>query len=268
MLDLSPENKILRQQTENLKKEFAELYEKWNFMLTYEEAGLTSLYLEYIGGWQFKLFRVQTELAQLKQKIQLAQAYFNRNVLPDWSKIESTLAKEFEAYQQKIAEDAQKLASAHAYLKEGFLNGHDTAQLKEVYRLLVKRLHPDLNPDITDYERELFLRVQAAYQLCDLQALNEMLLMLNKDVPVVMLPLPDLRTLVNQLTEKVKALQQKTEALNLKFPYIYRAKLQDELWVAAEQESIRKQIEIIETEIKEKTEYLLLLASWKPESLH
>lgn len=268
MLDLSPENKILRQQIELLKKEFAELYEKWNFMLTYEEAGLTSLYLDYIGCWQFKLFRVQTDLAQLKQKIQLAQAYFNRNVLPDWSKIESTLAKEFEAYQQKIADEAQKLATAKAYLKQGFLNEHDSAQLKEVYRLLVKRLHPDLNPEITDYEREPFLRVQAAYQLCDLQALNEMLLMLNKDVPVVMLPLSDLKNMVKLLTEKVNHLQQKMDALNQKFPFIYRAKLKDELWIASEQDSLKHQIELIEAEIKEKNEYLLLLASWKPESLN
>lgn len=266
--DLTPENKVLRAQAESLKKDFAELYEKWSYMLSYEEATLTSVYLTELGGLKFRLFRAQTELAQLKQKIQLAQAYFNRNELPDWAKIDKSLAKQVEEYHQKIKAEAERIAAAKEYLRTGFLNEQDALQLKQVYRQLVKELHPDLHPDQSDAERELFLRVQAAYSLCDLQALNEILLLHGSRGEISAAALPDLLTVVRNLSVKVNDLQAKVDKLNQGFPFVYRDKLQDEIWLAIEKQTIEQQIELIVQETKMKTDYLLLLESWRPESLN
>lgn len=269
MLDLTPENKLLRLQAENLKKEYAEQYELWHYMVTYEEAILTSLYLHELGQLKFDQLCLQTELARLKQKIQLAQAYFNRNVLPDWILIEHKLQQQFEEYQQKIKQEAERLAAAKKYLNSGFLNEYEAQQLKSVYRLLVRKLHPDLNPEQTNYERELFLRVQAAYDLCDLNTLNEILLLLNNDKgEAEHTEVPDLSAVVNHLTNMLKTIQQKIAKLNDSFPFIYREKLHDEVWLNNEKEAMNIQIENYRSEIKEKTEYLLLLESWKPESLN
>lgn len=83
MLDQTPENKILHQQLEQLRKDFARLFEQRNHMMTYEEAVLTSLYLTL----QFRIFTLKGELAILNEKIRLGQIYFNRNELPDWKEI-------------------------------------------------------------------------------------------------------------------------------------------------------------------------------------
>jgi len=268
MLDLTPENRILRQQAESLRKDFSELYEQWNYMLTYEEAALTALYLNEIGGLQFEVHRLTTELAYLKQKIQLAQACFNRNEQPDWTKIDQQLAHQLQEYQRKLQEEAARLTEAKQYLKSGFLNEAEGLQLKLAYRQLVKALHPDLNPDQTDAERDLFLKVQAAYQLCDLPALNEFLLALGKDTPSTAATTSDLTAEVKMLSDKVQALQLKIDQLVAKFPFMYREKLSDETWLAAEKATLQKQITELEKEITEKTNYLELLQTWKPESLH
>jgi hypothetical protein len=46
------------------------------------------------------------------------------------------------------------------------------ARVKDRYRLLVKRLHPDLNPEQSDERRELWIRVQRAYGSLDLEELD------------------------------------------------------------------------------------------------
>ncbi len=84
-----------------------------------------------------------------------------------------------------------------------------------MYKQLVKSLHPDLHPHQTEEEKKLFLKVQAAYSLCDLKALNEILLYIKgekEDVPEVH---SGLKEYVNNLTMKIKDLKAKIEQLNL-----------------------------------------------------
>jgi hypothetical protein len=44
-------------------------------------------------------------------------------------------------------------------------NDFDTLKLKETFRVLCKRLHPDLNPNQSEQEKDLFIKVKAAYDL-------------------------------------------------------------------------------------------------------
>lgn len=268
MLDLTTEMKMLNKQVDILRKEFAELFEQRNYMLQYEESILTSLYLSTLGQVQFRLYCLGIDLSKLKQRIQLAQVYFNRNELPVWDKIEKQITVAFAEYQKKIEEKAARLAAAKEYMKTNFLNDDDALQLKNVYKLLVKKLHPDLNPLQTEDDAELFLKVVAAYELCDLTALNAILLYLtdqNDKVPQIS---SGLKEYVAKLTEINKVQKQKIDKLNQSFPFLYRENLQDEIWLNTEIKKLNTQIVGVEKEINEKTEYLLLLKSWKPELLN
>ncbi len=48
-------------------------------------------------------------------------------------------------------------------------------QIKTIYRTLVRKLHPDLNPDVTETQRELWFEVQQAYSDQDLARLEMIL---------------------------------------------------------------------------------------------
>ena len=93
MIDLPNETKELFKLMDSLKKEYAELFEQRNYMLQFEEPLLTSLYLTLLGQFQFRLFTLKGDLAQLNQRIQMAQAYFNRNELPTTETLENAMAR-------------------------------------------------------------------------------------------------------------------------------------------------------------------------------
>lgn len=268
MLDQTTENKILHQQIEQLRKEFAVLFEKRNHMLTYEEPILTSFYLNSIGSMQFRVFTLKGDLAILNEKIRMGQVFFNRNELPNWAEIEQQVKQQFVSFQQKVAAEESRLASARDFLKSDFLSDEESKQLKEVYRLLVKRLHPDINPNQPENERDLFYSVQAAYQLLDILTLNQILLALNEPTNSLPEVVIDLKLQIDKLTKMTTDLQEKINSLNDTFPFVYRDLLYDIPWLESQKKISEEQILILEKDIKEKTDYLLLLQSWKPQLLH
>lgn len=159
MPDLSPEQKMLYVQYDLLKKEFAELLSLKNEMLMHDEPFLTALYLSAVGQRQHQQYCLTVEIKILMRRIQLMQSYINKNVCPDKLHIEQQLEKQFEEYLQKIAQESEQLAAAKKYLTESsFLPPHIVQKIKEVYKAIVKKLHPDINPHATDHEKDLLLK--------------------------------------------------------------------------------------------------------------
>jgi len=267
MIDLTNEHKILLQRYEILKKEFPELFALKNDMLSQEEQVLTALYLTAVGQKQHQKYCLTVEIKMIIHRISLYQAYFNRNEMPNVDIIEQKMEKQFAEYQQKIAAEAKRISNAKAFLKEGFMSEGDVKKLKEVYRLIVKKLHPDINPQVTEHEKDLFVKAQAAYDLCDLAALEAILLSLKiSKCPESVEPI-DLKAQVAILEDHVSKLKDMIAKLEKQFPFTYREKLADEEWIEAEKQQLDTEIEALTLEKKKYSEYILLLEEWKPELL-
>ncbi len=267
MLDLTPEYKMLHMQYDLLKKEFTELFAQKNELLTQEEPVLTALYLTAIGQKQHQKYCLTVEIKMMTQRISLYQAYFNRNEYPDTVVIEKKLEKQFSEYQKKIADEAKRIAIAKDLLKEGFISPGEVKKLKDVYRLIVKRLHPDINPSVTEQEKDLFVKAQAAYDLCDLITLNAILLSLDSLAPKADIEPIDLKAQVDTLEKQVSKLKSQIDTLEKQFPFTYREKLADEGWVEAERAQLDTDIDALTVEKNKYSEYLKLLEEWKPAML-
>ena len=265
--DLTPEYKILKMKYDLLKKDFTELFAQKDDMLTQEEPILTALYLTNIGQKQHQKFSLQVEIKMLKQRIDLYQSYFNRNQYPDTQSIEKKIDKLFSNYRKQLEEEAKRIAQAKNLLKDGFLSVEEVKKIKDVYRQIVKRLHPDINPDVTNAEKDLFIKAQAAYDLNDLITLNAILLSLDNAGAKVESTPPDLKTTVATLEDHVSKLKDQIEKLKNQFPFTFREKLADEVWVEAERKQLDNDIVALTKEKEKYSEYLILLKEWKPSAL-
>lgn len=263
--DLNPEQKMLYIQYDLLRKEFSELLTQKNEMLMYEEQYLTALYLNAVGKLQHQKFCLNVEIKMLMQRIQLIQSYINKNVSPDKQLIEQKIQQQFEEYLKKIAQESEQLIVAKKYLTENsFLPPHLVQKIKEVYKMIVKKLHPDINPNVTEQEKDLLLKAQAAYDMCNLDALNAILLSMDMNTPAVAYNPEGIKEQVAKLEVHVAKLKSQVDELEGKFPFSFRDKLSDESWIEAEQQSMEADIDALKVEKKKYSEYLLLMDAWKP----
>ena len=149
----------------------------------------------------------------------------------------------------KIEFDAKQLAAA-VILKGSFLSPEESKRIKEVYYIIVKRLHPDINPDSDERMNELFVKAQTAYELSDLPTLQQILVLLDNKESDLEVLLPDLQINVNRLAENISTLEHQIEQLYQSFPFIYEEKLRDEEWVKNECEEMSIKIDTIKQEIE------------------
>ncbi len=122
---------------------------------------------------------------------------------------------------------------------------HETPkqELKRLYRYIVKKLHPDANPDATEAELALLNKAQKAYAEGDLETLREIADQLDdteltekySDTPEDLIKLRELR---DKLAEKVIVFMEHIDEIKDSFPYNEKDFLADEAAVAKRQEEL------------------------------
>lgn len=245
---LSPKLLEKRNRVAALRAELADLFEKREYMLSHEREQLTALYTTTIGQLQYKEYALKVAISKIKRTSELIQARRNRGEYVDMAAIMRQVEAEFWEHQQRIQQQIEDLKAANAFLNAPILTEEAAAELKNIYRVLVKRLHPDWNDNLTEQEQELFVRAQASYKMGDLQELRNILLVLNKEKSADDLKEANIDEEIAKLENSRADLQSKIDQLNETFPFTYRERLSDFAWVNSEQEKLKKHIEELTTE--------------------
>lgn len=245
------ENKELTAQLEQLRLEFVNLFTRHKDMVENESAILTSLYLQKLGHLKLELLQKQTEAARLKMKMNLIQAAINRDEKPNLQAIEKLVDTKMRDYYAQIEAQAAALDDAREVLSH-LISEEETAKLKEIFRVLCKRLHPDLNPNQTEEEKDLFVRVKSAYDLNQLAELQKILLYLenSKKEKPLLVSVDAKREQIRHLKENIASLKSKIEQLKQSFPFTIELLIFDEDYISQRQEEIRTQIKTSEDEIE------------------
>lgn len=129
-------------------------------------------YMLKLGSIEYKAYESQCTFLRLKRKIELIQAKKNRQEKIIISDIEETLDIEFAEYQKQLDEQIDKMNDALKRSKAEFLSDEDNRELKKLYRKIVKSLHPDINPDVSEAQIKLFDNAVTAYKNGDLETLR------------------------------------------------------------------------------------------------
>ena len=255
-IDISPRKKQLKEEYERLQLEYAALVAERDELENSEGPRLTALYMEAVGQLQYEVLVLRYEIALLKQKRDLLQAYKNRGEKADLNYVDEQVEATAKTYNENIQREEEKIKQAKAYIeeqkeKEKKNQEDEKRELRDLYRKLVHRLHPDLHPEQTEWEKELFLNVQDAYEKGDLERLRELAQLLEAGMPTDAVDnetTEEWEERVNQLKEEIKKIREEIARILQEFPFTYRERLNDPEWISQTQDMLRKEIAELENE--------------------
>lgn len=167
-----PDDKKSRERIRELKKTLESLvFERDNLVFVVCE-NIKTEYLLIFGSIEYRIYKTYCTYLRLKRKKDMLQAKKNRQEKIKIEEIEDKLYEEFADYKKKLDEKIGEINEALSRAKSEVLSEEETKVLKKLYKNIVKRLHPDLNPSVTDVEKELFYNATEAYKNGDLQSLQ------------------------------------------------------------------------------------------------
>ena len=255
-IDISPRKKQLKEEYERLQLEYAALVAERDELENSEGPRLTALYMEAVGQLQYEVLVLRYEIALLKLKRDLLQAYKNRGEKADLNYVDEQVEATAKTYNENIQREEEKIKQAKAYIEEQKEEEkknqeNEKRELRDLYRKLVHRLHPDLHPEQTEWEKELFLKVQDAYEKGDLEKLRELAQQLEAGMPADAVnneTTEEWEERVNQLKEEIAKIREEIEKILQEFPFTYRERLNNPEWIAQTQDMLRKEIPELEKE--------------------
>lgn len=130
-------------------------------------------YAKAIGYLETGLYKWQLRARRAKRKFSLAQSAANKGETILLNNIEKDLDSEFDEWETKLSTLlAEQLRLLETLAGSRLLSPTATRELKTLHKKLIKRLHPDLQPNLSEEAQRFFLLAQSAYENGDLAMLR------------------------------------------------------------------------------------------------
>jgi hypothetical protein len=241
---LHPDFEKLKAEVEKLRTELSMLVLERDDLIYQECKNIEMAYMLSVGSLEYKAYEIECAILRLKRKVELIQAKKNRQEKIILPYIESILDSEFAEYQSKLNEQVEQMNTALERSKGKMLNEAESRELKKLYRVIVKSLHPDMNPDLPDAKIQLFMNAISAYECGDLNGLRIISEMVSESV------LPDLKSngLVVLMKEKdrllilLQSIKDKIAEIKSEYPYTMKPLIQSPAAVEARKAELEESI--------------------------
>ncbi len=162
------------------RREFMELYTRKEEMLVIERNIIYLRYVKLLGRLQYERYQLGVDVRALKMKIKLAQEALSRRQRPDIDAIDATVSRALADDLSEVSRQAKALRDAASMTMP---DQDELIELRDLYRLMVKKLHPDLNPAQSDRDYDLFLKGQSAYRTMNVEALRHVIVNIDVTAP-------------------------------------------------------------------------------------
>jgi len=253
-----------QQECENLKELFAEIYKE------YEDIQKESKYLYHkysflFGEANYNKYQSYLLCLRLRRKVEMYQAFINRQENINYVEVEKALEKELEVHIKKLQTIMQDFIGATKYFHLSELSNEEVKEIKHLFYKIAKKIHPDITGEYIEAHKDLWEKSLEAYQNNDLNTLRECAFLLDNLLfnVVQTSALEDIIKKIGNYQTKIKEYKEKVVEIINSFPYNHKQLLFDKKYV---EEEILK---ITEEDLKyqeRSEEYLRLLSEMIPTS--
>lgn len=202
-------------------------------------------YNRTFGELILKVFEKKIEGIRKKKTLEYCQTFKNHGKNVDMAGLQTYLERQLAEYEKRLKDMVEENEAAKS---TGTVTEAELLQIKRIYRRMVKKIHPDINP-LTNTNEELkglWQRLVIAYECNELKELKETEVLINAlmaklDMGVMEIEIPDIEVKIAELEEEIERIMNTD-------PYQYRYLLEDEAAVAEKKKALQE-------ELKEYEEY-------------
>ncbi len=239
----------LRDEIKVLRESIASTLSEIDFIRLQANHRIEAEYALKIGCYENELLKSDIAARREKRKYTLLLSAINSGQKPDLTHIEAQLNHELHVWEEHLQAAYDRYRKLLFYRKNSrFLSEKDSKRITHLYRIIVKRLHPDVCPNTTEWEQTLFFSAQSAYERGDLVSLEAIAVTVEglgeKDLlrSVDMDTRSVLEAEVLMLTSTQKNIEERLLEIKAETPYCYAEKLKDKKWVINTVLSIKEKI--------------------------
>lgn len=204
-------------------------------------------YATKIGYLENDLLKWQIAARRAKRRLALAQARVNSGMPFEEGEFEAQLDEELAEWEAALAKSMREfLEMAERANGSRALSPAQARELKQLHRMLIKRLHPDLHPGQSEEAARFFQAAQNAYENGALDLLRSIAVategMEEKD-PVAAMTQDEAAIELELVLAQGHVVEQRLADLKNSKPYALREKLEDGAWVLRRAGELKEQVE-------------------------
>ena len=269
---------LTRSEDEKLLEEIHALQARIAYLTAYRDdliyhvcPSLRAEYEEKIASLERELLAAQMDLAEKQRIIEILQAQMNRREEPSFKQAKSRAHAEFTSYEEDLKQKAKEAEEFKEYWEKetqwsqhDLLEEHDQSagEIKDLYRKIVKRLHPDVHPNPTEREKDLLIKAAEAYRKGDSETLRAIW------DELCGMEMPDeqyenseegrkwLREQIRKLKARLLALENEIDQICSEYPYTMKNFLEDEGAVEERRRELNQQLQTTRDMAEQLQEYI------------
>lgn len=239
---LLPQIADLKTEIEKLGIELSLLVLERDTLVFVECRNIEMKYMLELGHLEVKSFELECEYLRLRRKSELIRAKLNRQEQVDLKEIEKELDKEFASFKIELERRISDVEKAVKWKNLDRLSPENDKEIKNLYRKIVKSLHPDLHPKQTEREKDLFFVAVKAYKNADLESIRIIYYLIeNKEEDRLEInSIVELEKEKQRLKSSIENINKNMEEIRNSYPYNLKKILHDENEVSRRKEELEK----------------------------
>lgn len=156
-------NELLKK-CKKLKNQLINIIEEKESLIKHKFFYLKSEYIEKIGFLEFELYELDLRLGETMRRIELVNLALESNIPFNLYHIESEVKREFEDFEELLKLKDKEIQFSRYFLDMNKMSDEEFLELKKYYKKTIRLIHPSINFNLSELQKNLWNKANIAYE--------------------------------------------------------------------------------------------------------